>query len=149
MRQHHHGQAQREHHHGERHHAREQVTADRRDRSQTGRGDGTDADGRLYVQSGQGTIDFGVVPRFVVPGATAPSGGLMAPMPGVVIDVRCAAGDRVEAGQTLVVLEAMKMEHHVRAPSDGAVADVRVAKGRHVENGALLLVFEPADGPEA
>jgi propionyl-CoA carboxylase alpha chain len=108
----------------------------------------TRAGDRLYVQSGRGTIDFGVVPRFVVPGATAPSGGLMAPMPGVVIDVRCAAGDSVEAGQTLVVLEAMKMEHHVRAPADGAVADVRVAKGRHVENGALLLVFEPADGPE-
>jgi len=108
----------------------------------------TRAGDNLYVQSGRGTVDFGVVPRFVVPGAEAPSGGLMAPMPGVVLDVRCAAGDRVEAGQTLVVLEAMKMEHHVRAPAAGAVADVRVVKGRHVENGALLLVFEPADGPE-
>ena len=108
----------------------------------------TRAGDNLYVQSGRGTVDFGVVPRFVVPGAEAPSGGLMAPMPGVVLDVRCAAGDRVEAGQTLVVLEAMKMEHHVRAPAAGAVADVRVVKGRHVENGALLLVFEPADGTE-
>jgi len=107
----------------------------------------TRAGDRLYVQTVRGTIAFDIVPRFVVPGATAPSGGLLAPMPGVVLDVRCAPGDQAEAGQTLVVLEAMKMEHVVRAPVDGLVADVRVAKGQHVENGALLLVFEPADTP--
>jgi propionyl-CoA carboxylase alpha chain len=107
----------------------------------------TRAGDRLYVQAVRGTVAFGIVPRFVVPGAAAPSGGLMAPMPGVVLDVRCAPGEQVETGQTLVVLEAMKMEHVVRAPADGVVSDVRVAKGQHVENGALLLVFEPADGP--
>ena len=106
----------------------------------------TRAGDRLYVQAVRGTVAFGIVPRFVVPGAAAPSGGLMAPMPGVVLDVRCAPGDQVETGQTLVVLEAMKMEHVVRAPADGVVADVRVAKGQHVENGALLLVFEPGEG---
>jgi propionyl-CoA carboxylase alpha chain len=109
----------------------------------------TRAGDRLHVQTVRGTITFDVVPRFVVPGAAAPSGGLMAPMPGVVLDVRCAPGDQAEAGQILVVLEAMKMEHVVRAPADGVVADVRVAKGQHVENGALLLVFEPADSPES
>jgi propionyl-CoA carboxylase alpha chain len=109
----------------------------------------TRAGDRLHVQTVRGTITFDVVPRFVVPGAAAPSGGLLAPMPGVVLDVRCAPGDQAEAGQILVVLEAMKMEHVVRAPADGVVADVRVAKGQHVENGALLLVFEPADGPES
>jgi propionyl-CoA carboxylase alpha chain len=109
----------------------------------------TRAGDRLHVQTVRGTITFDVVPRFVVPGAAAPSGGLLAPMPGVVLDVRCAPGDQAEAGQVLVVLEAMKMEHVVRAPADGVVADVRVAKGQHVENGALLLVFEPADGPES
>ncbi len=107
----------------------------------------TRAGDRLYVQAVRGTIAFDIVPRFVVAGAAAPAGGLMAPMPGVVLDVRCAPGDQVEIGQTLVVLEAMKMEHVVRAPADGVVSDVRVAKGQHVENGALLLVFEPADGP--
>ena len=86
----------------------------------------TRAGDRLHVQTVRGTITFGVVPRFVVP-AAAPSGGLMAPMPGVVLDVRCAPGDQAEAGQILVVLEAMKMEHVVRAPADGVVADVRVA----------------------
>jgi propionyl-CoA carboxylase alpha chain len=109
----------------------------------------TRAGDRLYVQAVRGTIAFDIVPRFVVPGAGAPSGGLMAPMPGVVLDVRCAPGDRAEAGQTLVVLEAMKMEHVVRASTDGVVADVRVAKGQHVENGTLLLVFEPADDPDS
>jgi propionyl-CoA carboxylase alpha chain len=108
----------------------------------------TRAGDRLHVQTVRGTITFDVVPRFVVPGAAAASGGLLAPMPGVVLDVRCAPGDQAVAGQILVVLEAMKMEHLVRAPADGVVADVRVAKGQHVENGALLLVYEPADGPE-
>ena len=109
----------------------------------------TRAEDRLYVQAVRGTIGFDIVPRFVVPGVGVPSGGLMAPMPGVVLDVRCAPGDQVEAGQTLVVLEAMKMEHVVRASTDGVVADVRVAKGQHVENGTLLLVFEPADDPDS
>jgi propionyl-CoA carboxylase alpha chain len=101
---------------------------------------------RLYVQAPGGTVAFDIVPRFVAPGAAAATaGGLVAPMPGIVLDVRCAPGDAVDARQTLVVLEAMKMEHHVRAPADGVVAEVRVAKGQHVENGAVLLVLEPVE----
>ncbi len=99
---------------------------------------------RVYVQAPDRTVAFDVVPRFVAPGAAAAtSGGLAAPMPGIVLDVRCAPGDVVDAGQTLVVLEAMKMEHHVRAPAGGVVAEVRVAKGEHVQNGAVLLVLHP------
>jgi propionyl-CoA carboxylase alpha chain len=104
---------------------------------------------RLYVQAPGGTVAFDVVPRFVAPGAgAATAGGLVAPMPGIVLDVRCAPGDVVDARQTLVVLEAMKMEHHVRAPADGVVSEVRVAKGQHVENGAVLLVLEPVGDGE-
>jgi propionyl-CoA carboxylase alpha chain len=104
---------------------------------------------RLYVQAPGGTVAFDVVPRFVAPGAAAATaGGLVAPMPGIVLDVRCAPGDLVDARQTLVVLEAMKMEHHVRAPADGVVVDVRVTKGQHVENGAVLLVLEPVGDDE-
>jgi acyl-CoA carboxylase subunit alpha len=107
----------------------------------------TRAGQRLYVQAPRGTVAFDVVPRFVAPGAgAATAGGLVAPMPGIVLDVRCAPGDVVDARQTLVVLEAMKMEHHVRAPADGIVAEVRVAKGQHVENGAVLLVLDPVGG---
>jgi propionyl-CoA carboxylase alpha chain len=98
---------------------------------------------RLYVQAPGGTVAFDVVPRFVAQGAAAATGGgLVAPMPGIVLDVRCGPGDVVDAGQTLVVLEAMKMEHHVRAPAGGVVADVRVAKGEHVQTGAVLLVLD-------
>jgi propionyl-CoA carboxylase alpha chain len=104
----------------------------------------TRAGDRLYVQAPTGTVAFDVVPRFVAPGAAAATtGGLAAPMPGIVLEVRCAPGDVVDARQTLMVLEAMKMEHHVRAPSKGVVAEVRVAKGQHVENGAILLVLDP------
>ncbi len=103
----------------------------------TARGD------RLHVQSPRGTVDLDVVPRFVPPGAAAVEGGFVAPMPGVVLEVRCSAGERVTAGRTLVLLEAMKMEHHVKAPFDGVVAEVRVAVGDQVENGAVLLVVEP------
>jgi propionyl-CoA carboxylase alpha chain len=102
------------------------------------------ADGsRLHVQAQRGTVDLDVVPRFVPPGAAEAEGGFVAPMPGVVLDVRCAVGERVTAGATLVLLEAMKMEHHVKAPYAGVVAEVRVTVGQQVENGAVLLVVEP------
>jgi propionyl-CoA carboxylase alpha chain len=96
----------------------------------------------LHVQTGRGTVTFDVVPRFVVPGTELAHGGLAAPMPGVVLEVRCQPGDTVEAQQTLVVLEAMKMEHHVKAPAAGVVAEVKVVVGQHVENGTLLVEFE-------
>jgi propionyl-CoA carboxylase alpha chain len=103
---------------------------------------------RLFVQAVRGTVTLDVVPRFVVPGASTTVGGFIAPMPGVVIDVRCQAGDDVTAGQTLIVLEAMKMEHHMNAPADGRVAEVRVVIGQQVENGAVLLVFEESADDE-
>jgi len=99
----------------------------------------------LYLQVPRGTVHVEVLPRFTVPGPAEVAGGFVAPMPGVVLDVRVDAGQAVTAGQTLVVLEAMKMEHHMAAPADGTVAEVRVATGQQVDNGALLLVFEPDD----
>ncbi|MFN8017172.1 MAG: biotin carboxylase N-terminal domain-containing protein [Acidimicrobiales bacterium] len=98
---------------------------------------------RLHLSIGSSTATLELVPRFTVPGPAEVAGGFVAPMPGVVLAVRVAAGDAVSAGQTLVVLEAMKMEHHMAAPADGVVAEVRVAAGDQVANGAMLLVFEP------
>jgi len=99
----------------------------------------------LYLSIGSSTAHLVVVPRFAPPEPASVAGGFTAPMPGVVLDVRVHAGQAVTQGQTLVVLEAMKMEHHMAAPADGTVAEVRVAAGDQVANGALLLVFEPTD----
>ena len=63
-------------------------------------------------------------------------------MPGRVLAVRCATGDRVSRGQVLVVLEAMKMEHEVRAPGDGVVGRVQVEPGQQVNAGDVLVVVD-------
>ena len=101
----------------------------------------------LYVQAPTGTIEFELLARFAPPSATMVAGGLMAPMPGVVIDLRAQVGQRVRAGATLVVLEAMKMEHPITAPVDGVVTEVLVRPGQQVDGGAELLAIE-ADEPD-
>ena len=73
----------------------------------------------------------------------APAGGtgeaVPAPMPGTIVDIRVAAGDAVKQGQTLVVLEAMKMENDIVSPRDGVVTKFDVAKGETVSAGAPLV----------
>jgi 3-methylcrotonyl-CoA carboxylase alpha subunit len=66
-----------------------------------------------------------------------------APLPGVVKAVHVAPGDAVTAGDRLVTIEAMKMEHALRAGRDGVVAEVGVAEGDQVEEGALLAALAP------
>ncbi len=105
------------------------------------------ADGdHLHVQVRRGTATFQVVPRFVVPGSEEIHGGLVAPMPGVVLAVRAEVGQRVRAGDTLVVLEAMKMEHVITAPHDCVVTDVFVAPSQQVDRGTTLLAVSEAGG---
>jgi pyruvate carboxylase subunit B len=67
---------------------------------------------------------------------------VVAPMPGLVIRVEVQVGDRVRAGQGVVIVEAMKMENELKAPGDGLVARVEVEVGQAVEKGAVLLVLE-------
>ncbi|MEO5586191.1 MAG: biotin/lipoyl-containing protein, partial [Novosphingobium sp.] len=80
-------------------------------------------------------------------GAAASTGAILSPMPGKVIAVDVAAGDRVTAGQKLVTLEAMKMEHTLTAPFDGVVAELNVVAGAQVQVDALLVLIE-AEGTE-
>ncbi|MAC31035.1 MAG: methylcrotonoyl-CoA carboxylase [Erythrobacter sp.] len=77
--------------------------------------------------------------------AAAGSGAILAPMPGKVIAVDVAEGDRVTAGQRLMVLEAMKMEHALTAPFDGTVTELTATEGGQVQVEAVLCVVEPAE----
>ena len=81
-------------------------------------------------------------------GATSHAAGptpLVAPMPGLVVRVLVEAGDRVQAGQGVVVIEAMKMENELRAKGPGVVRNIAVTPGSAVEKGALLVEFDAAD----
>ena len=76
--------------------------------------------------------------------AAAPVNGhaIKTPLPGVIIDVKVNVGDTVKKGDTVVVLEAMKMENNINADRDGKVTAVQVAKGDTVADGAVLIVIE-------
>jgi biotin carboxyl carrier protein len=74
------------------------------------------------------------------------SGGLEAPMPGVVTRVLVQAGEAVRQGQPLVAIEAMKMEHVLRAPRDGKVRAVAARKGEMVAGGTALVELEETEG---
>ena len=66
-----------------------------------------------------------------------------APMPGLVLRVEVTVGDRVSAGQGVVIVEAMKMENELKAPASGTIARVEVVAGQTVEKGFVLLVLAP------
>jgi propionyl-CoA carboxylase alpha chain len=83
-------------------------------------------------------------PRFVDPADAVASGSLLAPMPGTVVSVAVEPGQQVEAGQPVLVLEAMKMQHTVRAPGPGTVTEIDVKPGAQVAAGEVLAVVEEA-----
>jgi acetyl/propionyl-CoA carboxylase alpha subunit len=97
-----------------------------------------------WVHSALGSTELHEVPRFPPPASEEAHGGCRAPMPGRVLAVHCAPGDRVTKGQVLALLEAMKMEHEVRAPDDGVVRAVPVAPGQQVDAGDVLVVVDAA-----
>lgn len=67
---------------------------------------------------------------------------ILSPMPGVILDVKVKVGDMVKFGQSLAVLEAMKMENDIPATVDGKVAEIKVKKGDTVETDDVLIVIE-------
>jgi propionyl-CoA carboxylase alpha chain len=93
-----------------------------------------------HVDSPQGHSALVEDPRFPIPGSALAAGSLTAPMPGTVLRMTVAVGDEVKAGDALVVLEAMKMEHGVKAIADGTVSEVLVTEGSQVDAGAVLVV---------
>jgi 3-methylcrotonyl-CoA carboxylase alpha subunit len=78
-----------------------------------------------------------------------PSGRLVSPLPGSVIDVLVGSGETVAKGQALMIIEAMKMEHTISAPKRGTVRQIYFSKGEQVAEGAQLLEFEPEDAVKA
>jgi len=96
----------------------------------------------LVVHGPWGDALLKILPRFTLPGAELQAGGLVAPMPGKVIDLKVKVGSKVKKGDTLVILEAMKMEHQVKAIEDGKVTQVLIKKDDQLENGALLMIVE-------
>ncbi|EFL25926.1 acetyl/propionyl-CoA carboxylase, alpha subunit [Streptomyces himastatinicus ATCC 53653] len=80
--------------------------------------------------------------------AAAHAGELTAPMPGTVTVVKAAVGDEVTAGQGLLVVEAMKMEHLISAPHDGTVTELEVTPGSTVAMDQLLAVVAPRETEE-
>ncbi|HET7431735.1 MAG TPA: acetyl-CoA carboxylase biotin carboxyl carrier protein subunit, partial [Nocardioides sp.] len=99
------------------------------------------------VDAPSGHVALTVLPRFTDPADAVASGSLLAPMPGTVVSVAVEKGGVVEAGRTVLVLEAMKMQHTVTAPAAGTVTELSVRPGDQVAAGEVLAVVStgPAD----
>jgi propionyl-CoA carboxylase alpha chain len=96
-----------------------------------------------YVDSPEGSVALTELPRFPRPSPDAASGSLVAPLPGAVGRVLVVPGQRVAAGDLIMTLEAMKLEHPVHAPAAGIVASVPVAAGAQVDTGTVLAILTP------
>ncbi len=100
----------------------------------------------VWVQKGQSLSHyFSQEPRVAGGQVSAADGAIIAPMPGKVIAVDVSEGQTVTAGQRLLVLEAMKMEHALTAPFDGVVEGLAVSAGSQVQVEAVLCVVEPKE----
>ncbi|OBG65051.1 MULTISPECIES: biotin carboxylase N-terminal domain-containing protein [unclassified Mycobacterium] len=96
----------------------------------------------VYIDSARGPVRLVALSRFPEPGSAVEQGSLVAPMPGNVIRIGAAVGDAVNAGQALIWLEAMKMEHTITAPTDGVLVELNVQTGQQVEVGTVLARVE-------
>ena len=76
------------------------------------------------------------------PAAGGAKSGVKSPLPGVILDIKVNVGDEVKKGQTLIILEAMKMENSINADKDGKIAAINVSKGESVLEGTDLVIIE-------
>ena len=97
---------------------------------------------RLFVFDSFNDIQLKVLPRFVDSNTSSIEGGLLAPMPGKISDVLIKKDQKVKAGQSLMIIEAMKMEQTIKSPNAGKISKIMVKKGQQVENGESLLVID-------
>ncbi|MCP9271766.1 acetyl/propionyl/methylcrotonyl-CoA carboxylase subunit alpha [Mycolicibacterium arenosum] len=97
---------------------------------------------QVFVDAPHGAVRLTVMPRYPDPASAVARGSLLAPMPGSVIRVGAAAGDAVTAGQPLIWLEAMKMEHTITAPAAGVLAELNTHAGQQVDVGTVLARIE-------
>lgn len=74
--------------------------------------------------------------------AAAKKDGVKSPLPGVILDLKVKEGDTVKKGQTIIILEAMKMENNINAHKDGKVVEIKVNKGDSVLEGTDLVIIE-------
>jgi propionyl-CoA carboxylase alpha chain len=108
----------------------------------TGDAGGADGTATVHVDSPLGATSFREVPRHPAPQAHVAAGSLTASVPGRVVAVNVHEGDAVSAGQPLLVIEAMKMEHPITAPAAGVVSRIDVTVGDQARAGDVLAVVE-------
>ncbi|MFE9201071.1 biotin carboxylase N-terminal domain-containing protein [Micromonospora sp. NPDC007230] len=96
----------------------------------------------VFVDGPDGAASLTELPRLPLPTAELAAGSLLAPLPGTVTRVHVEVGQRVAAGDLLLTLEAMKLEHPVLAPADGVVVELPVPSGGQVDTGAVLAVVD-------
>lgn len=102
----------------------------------------TSSKNQIIVNMPFGDVNLELIPKFHIPEEKIVEGSLVAPMPGKVINLKVKKGSKVKSGDTLVILEAMKMEQSIKASKDGVIDEVFISKGDQVENGAVLMVME-------
>jgi propionyl-CoA carboxylase alpha chain len=119
----------------------EEITLDARTRDRLARVDVRVEPDAVHVAGGMFTLP--VPPRFTPPDDAGRAGSTVAPMPGKVVQLLVAVGDVVAAGQPLLTMEAMKMEHQVVSPTAGTVAEVFVVPGQQLDGGQPLVKVVP------
>jgi len=100
---------------------------------------------QLLVQCIGGNKLLTIQPRFKSSCEQELQGSLVSPMPGKVVELRVNKGDRVKAGDILLMIEAMKMNHIVKANEDGVVADLFIQENDQLDYGAVLMIIEPEE----